>query len=161
MKCFPNILFILISIWIVPLLVAGTTESVFNPHNMPMQEQSSQCFNCHAGSTQTAKRPMGTRIPTFVGDGIRICTSCHESAVVKHMVGQRPSFNVPYYLPLDEQGRITCLTCHYTHGPLRSNKPWVDVSWIERMSNSDRLSKTFLLRHHNRNGSLCLACHDE
>ena len=142
------------------LLAAETSNSVLNPHSMPMDEHRPQCLSCHAKAKHTTAVSNGAIATIFVGDGIKACISCHESAAVKHMVGRRPDLHVPDDLPLDAQGRITCLTCHYTHGPLRSENPWVDVSWYERLTNSERLHKTFLLRRHNREGALCLVCHD-
>lgn len=160
MKCFMSCLFLLLTIVSHNLSAADNPEPALNPHLMPMREPRPQCLGCHAEVKQTKAVSYEQIAPMFVGDGIGACVSCHESAAVKHMVGRSPNFHVPNYLPLDAQGRITCLTCHYTHGALRSDKPWVDVSWFERLTNSERLHKTFLLRHHNREGSLCLACHD-
>lgn len=142
------------------LLAADTPAPVLNPHSMPANEATPQCLTCHAETEQAVTTVKVGLAPTMVTDGIKSCITCHESAAVKHMVGRRPDFKVPNYLPLDAEGRITCLTCHYTHGPLKSEKPWVDVSWFERLTNSERLHKTFLLRHHNRDGHLCMACHD-
>jgi hypothetical protein len=153
-------MFLLLAIAADTLVAADTSVPPLNPHSLPTREAMPQCLTCHAEAEQAVTTVKVGLAPTMVRDGIKSCITCHESAAVKHMVGRRPDFKVPSYLPLDAEGRITCLTCHYTHGPLSSEKTWVDVSWIERLTNSERLHKTFLLRHHNRDGHLCKACHD-
>ena len=151
--------FLILALTVNGLLAADAPAPAINPHSLPMDQHWPQCLTCHVEPEQLPVGKAGAS-PVLVTDGIGSCTGCHESAAVKHMVGKRPEFNVPGYLPLDTQGRITCLTCHYTHGPMLSEKPWVDVSWFERLTNSERLRKTFLLRRHNRDGGLCMACHD-
>jgi predicted CXXCH cytochrome family protein len=146
---------------VIDTLMAGSNPGQwFNPHLISNTESRPQCLKCHAQARQSTNQDDAIVRPLLTGDGIEICTGCHVTDTVKHMLGRRPNFPVPNDLPLDRKGRITCLTCHYTHGSLRSEKPWIDVSWFERLSNSKRLYKTFLLRRNNREGGLCLACHD-
>lgn len=155
-----NSVFLVLALAADTLLAAGAPSPTLNPHSMHVGEHRPECLTCHAGFKQAAFTVNMGAAPTLVADGIRSCIACHESAAVKHMVGKRPDFKVPNYLPLDEQGRITCLTCHHTHGPLLSGNPWVSVSWFERLTNSERLHKTYLLRRNNADGGLCMACHD-
>jgi len=151
---------------LLPLLAVNNSFAnelplnVYNPHALTMSENRPQCIGCHVDETHRADAMNGSKGPTFIDGGINACITCHESAAEKHMVGQRPDFRVPESLPLDEQGRITCLTCHHAHGPLKSEETWVDVSWIDRLTASERLHKTFLLRRNNRQGGLCKACHE-
>jgi hypothetical protein len=53
-----------------------------------------------------------------------MCIPCHEAGAINHPVGVRPEFAVPADLPLDTEGRISCLTCHYVHGSLRADHPY-------------------------------------
>lgn len=127
-----------------------------NPH--PLQDPSlvtvAVCALCHAGE------PTGSGGPELREDAASACTSCHPGGDESHEVGMQPDFAVPADLPLDAGGRMTCLTCHFAHGPLRGDRPWCSVSLLDRMLGSERLTKTFLLRRNNATGELCLACHD-
>jgi len=55
---------------------------------------------------------------------------------------------------------MACLTCHYVHGSLASDRPWASVSFMDRMTDDERMHKTYLLRRNNAEGALCLICHD-
>jgi hypothetical protein len=161
MKAISSVLLIaMVLLVILTPSMADTHLSKTNPHNLQLSVRDSQCDLCHVAVRQKTIQVKLKTLADQVVNGVDICGTCHESSSVKHMIGKRPDFKVPGFLPLDKEGRITCLTCHYTHGPLKSESPWVDVSWIEQLSNSDRLHKTFLLRRNNRDGRLCLACHD-
>ncbi len=129
------------------LLLAATAGA--SPHVTPGRDWGADCAACHVPG----------RTPDLLGDQIAMCVRCHEAAAVKHMVGMRPDFVVPSRLPLDAHGRITCLTCHHAHGELRGDGPWASVSLLERLTGSERLRKTYLLREKNTDGELCRACH--
>jgi formate-dependent nitrite reductase cytochrome c552 subunit len=107
-----------------------------------------------------ATRDVVPDMRAYVADGVSMCLACHEPDVVNHPLGARPEFPVPADLPLDPAGKISCLTCHYTHGPLTGIRPRSSVSLLERLFERDRLHKTFLLRRENGRGQLCMACHD-
>ena len=94
------------------------------------------------------------------GDGVESCVNCHGSESITHPVGARPNFAVPGDLPLDREGRVTCLTCHYIHGTLHSDTPQASASALERLFGSERLHKSYLLRRNNTEGKLCMACHN-
>jgi predicted CXXCH cytochrome family protein len=45
--------------------------------------------------------------------GTAACATCHRFPATRtHVVGVRPSFDVPESLPLGPGGELTCLTCH-------------------------------------------------
>jgi predicted CXXCH cytochrome family protein len=85
----------------------------------------------------------------------RMCLSCHDGSVRDsrdricndpgHQVGVKPSSTVriPENFPLDEQGRLLCVTCHTPHALTKTD---------------DRLVE-FFLRAPNTNSSLCKQCH--
>lgn len=141
-------------------------EPSFNPHDPTALPKvpAKLCQHCHSEPPRIfPKQDTHYIIPqkgAFVLDGIQMCISCHLEAHVQHMVGVRPSFPVPPQLPLDFQGKITCLTCHYTHGHLRSERPWASISLADRLFRRERLHKSYLLRQRNIRGQLCLSCHN-
>ena len=47
----------------------------------------------------------------------------------------------------------------FVHGELEDDKPWANVGLFEKLFNSEKLYKTYLLRETNVNGELCLTCH--
>jgi len=91
-----------------------------------------------------------------------MCFSCHDGFVLEsrflweenkhaHPVGQKPSkkIKIPLFegkkvLPLNDDGRMYCGTCHSAHG----------VSW-------DQKSTAVFMRLENENGQLCMACHTD
>jgi cytochrome c len=75
-------------------------------------------------------------------------------------VGLKLDFEIPADMPLDKKNRLSCLTCHYTHGNMDSDRPQASVSFMDRLLNANRLHKSFLLRRNNVDGELCLICHN-
>jgi len=91
-----------------------------------------------------------------------MCFSCHDGFVLEsrflwednkhsHPVGNKPSekINIPLVkgkkiLPLNDDGRVYCGTCHSAHG----------VSW-------DQKKTAVFMRLENENGQLCMACHTD
>jgi hypothetical protein len=88
-----------------------------------------------------------------------MCSGCHDKDD-GHKVGLKLDFEVPADLPLGKKNKLTCLTCHYTHGSLSSDKPQASVSFLDGMLDSERLHKSYLLRRNNAEGELCLTCHE-
>ena len=91
-----------------------------------------------------------------------MCFSCHDGFVLDsrflweegkhaHTVGKKPSdkINIPIIdgknlLPLNDDGKIYCGTCHTAHG----------VDWEQKKT-------AVFMRIANENGQLCMACHKE
>lgn len=117
------------------------------PHDLAQSKGPALCTKCHQAN------PGG-----FALDSTAMCTQCHGEDV-SHMVGVEVDFSIPKDLPLSEDGTVTCLTCHRAHGPLRSDRPWANVTVIDRWLNTEAMRKTYLLRRNNENGELCLVCH--
>jgi hypothetical protein len=88
-----------------------------------------------------------------------MCGSCHNPDD-GHQVGLELDFQIPADLPLDKKNRMTCLTCHYTHGNLNSDRPQASFSFMDRLFDAERIHKSFLLRRNNTDGELCLTCHN-
>jgi hypothetical protein len=134
-----------------------------NPHELVVG--ASGCGECHVatpdgvpeGSTRTVLPEAGE----YVADHVEMCVSCHKDDASAHPIGAKPGYPVPADLPLDEDGRISCLTCHFTHGNLKSDHRCCSASLLDRLFARDRFSKSFLLRRDNPKGQLCQACHGE
>ena len=141
----------------------GIAVGAQNPHEIAAAQQDESCLSCHATMPEqgvtTSTLAVKPDMAGYRGDGIQLCVSCHDVAEQSHKVGVTMDFTVPADLPLGEEQAITCLTCHYTHGSLRSDRPWASVSIMERLLNDERMSKSFLLRRNNVDGELCLTCH--
>ncbi|RME33297.1 MAG: hypothetical protein D6786_08075 [Gammaproteobacteria bacterium] len=120
------------------------------------------CTQCHATTPDRFPGSGPGRLPgdDLLPDGIGMCTGCHAGAAASHPLGEPLDFEVPPDLPLTESRTMTCLTCHYAHGELESDRPWASVSLMDRLTNSERMHKSFLLRRNNADGELCLVCHD-
>ncbi|OGW61496.1 MAG: hypothetical protein A2V83_01145 [Nitrospirae bacterium RBG_16_64_22] len=96
-----------------------------------------RCQECHAGDPGKSGGAFAVRAE--IG---RVCESCHREAVsLSHPVGMVPTFAIPHDFPLDDSGRVTCVTCHKTHrGASEPERP-------------------FMLRREGRGRSFCLSCH--
>jgi hypothetical protein len=122
-----------------PALFASNEHRHGNPH--AHFQNPDQCPKCHLSP---GSRPAAGRFST---EADTVCLECHakESLGRSHPVNVRPEekyrkMKVPADLPLDDDGRIMCLTCHTAHGPY--------VSYFLRRSSPDRGFEV-----------LCEACH--
>lgn len=86
---------------------------VENPHLAKKDPKA--CLVCHA-SAPGAVRQGVRRDPKlkFGGDVVALCGSCHEAYNHMHPVkiAVAPEMKSPEELPLDKDGKITCITCH-------------------------------------------------
>lgn len=138
-----------------------------NPHIITNTTLRSFCKNCHVVDlsfdidNDELLLSKHSRIDpgAFNQDGVAMCSSCHDPDYV-HKVDINIDFPIPADLPLDEKNNITCLTCHYTHGSLASDRPQASFSFMDRLVDAKRLHKSFLLRRRNVDGELCLICHN-
>jgi formate-dependent nitrite reductase cytochrome c552 subunit len=136
-----------------------------NPHEILPKSQGVDCISCHLEKPQANKTGLLSSKnyqadpAAFKTDGVEMCSGCHDKDD-GHKVGIKLDFDVPADMPLGAKNRLTCLTCHYTHGSLSSKKPQASVSFMDRMLNAERLHKSFLLRRNNADGELCLTCHE-
>jgi len=103
----------------VPALVASEVPGRANPH--AHFRNPDQCPKCHL---TPGSRPGPGRLSTTADT---VCLECHAKGNMgpSHPVNVRPEekyrkMKVPADLPLDDDGRIMCLTCHTAHGPYAS-----------------------------------------
>lgn len=136
-----------------------------NPHLISNRSDRNLCGSCHVqipeltGDAQLLSKNMSVEPDSFNQDGVAMCSSCHDPNQ-GHKVGLNIDFPVPADMPLSADNDISCLTCHYTHGSLESDRPQASVSFMDRLMNAERLHKSFLLRRNNSDGELCLTCHN-
>ncbi len=147
----------------LPLLLLGlplAAIAVNHPHQ-PRRIDPALCGDCHAEPPDRLPGEAGSRTPggPLATDGITMCMRCHPHEARAHPMGRPLDFPVPPDLPL-EGGAMTCLTCHHAHGRLESDRPWASVSLMDRLTDSERMHKSYLLRRNNADGDLCLVCHD-
>lgn len=134
-----------------------------NPHELKEQFDSMECAICHrqtpARIPENDTRAVLPGQDDFVTDPVTMCVPCHEGSMDSHPIAVRPKYLVPADLPLDKKRGISCLTCHYTHGSLKSDCQCCSMSFLDRIFDRERMKKSFLLRRENTNGGLCNACH--
>jgi len=114
----------------VKTLVAYDPRPVMNTGKQDVASNENLCFSCHDG---------------FMLDSRFLW----ESGKYAHPVGQKPSdkINIPQkngknILPLNDDGRVYCGTCHSAHG----------VDWEDKES-------PIFMRVKDVEGQLCMACH--
>ncbi len=155
-------------IYTVTVLMASVQAgSLFNPHIdvMPDNQRDAECISCHK-DIPDAKLSKKTRyllpdMNQFKQSETGMCVSCHGEENRSHIIGVTPDYTVPADLPLNKNNQVTCLTCHYVHGSLQSDKTMASASFMDHLFNRDRLNKSYTLRRNNSEGDLCLACHSK
>ncbi|MBP2679735.1 MAG: hypothetical protein H6Q82_2800 [Deltaproteobacteria bacterium] len=104
------------ALWLAPpALVASNGSGRGDPH--AHFRNPDQCPKCHLS---TGSQPAPGRFSTGADT---VCLDCHTKGNMgrSHPVNVRPEekyrkMKVPADLPLDDDGRIMCLTCHTAHG---------------------------------------------
>ncbi len=108
-----------------------------NPH---AHKDRKACIVCHVSAPAEGSAPAKENNLRFGGDMVALCSSCHES--YKHMhpvkIAVAPDMKSPEDLPLDRDGKITCVTCHDA----------MEASGVHR-------------RRRLVGRALCLNCHEE
>lgn len=134
-----------------------------NPHEISQLTLSENCLMCHTTLPKAlpTKEGRGT-IPdmsNYRGDGVMLCATCHDPKRASHMIGRKIETALPAKLPLAEDRKIVCLTCHYTHGSFYTEQPRANINFFDTLFNTHRLHNSFLLRLENTDGEFCLLCH--
>lgn len=135
-----------------------------NPHEINQQTPSDSCLLCHA---TLPKKPFVSKdrqiiVPNmadYKADGVGMCAMCHDPNRAKHMLGRKIEIPLPKELPLTEDKKIVCLTCHYAHGDFYSEQPRTNITFFDKLFNTQRMHNSFLLRLNNTDGQFCLLCH--
>jgi len=162
-----NILQCLILILVCMYTISTRADSTFNPHNLEKLslDNNIQCLSCH--KTQPAQNTKFTGkyvipvISRFIKNETAMCNECHGDDNTSHIVGVSPNFTVPADLPLNKENQVTCLTCHYVHGSLKTDRVMASTSLMDHIFNRARLGKSYILRRNNAEGDLCLSCHSK
>lgn len=113
-----RIFLILLSMALVSYLVLATQfDPRYNPHShFGKPDQCAKCHVYHRGNLETAR---------FTADCTDYCRGCHKDEQLgrsTHPVQVRLrdkywKMKIPDNFPLDDDGKIMCLTCHKAHGP--------------------------------------------
>ena len=86
-------------------------KKVESPHG---RKDAKSCIVCHVSRPGEGQSPRREGNLKFGGDVVALCSSCHET--YKHMhpvkIAVAPGLRSPEDLPLDKDGKITCITCH-------------------------------------------------
>lgn len=95
-----------------------------NPHG---RKDPKACVLCHVAVPVEGSSPRRENNLRFGGDLVALCSSCH--AGYRHMhpvrIAVSPDMKSPEELPLDKDGKITCITCHDVmegHGVVRKRR---------------------------------------
>ncbi len=94
-----------------------------NPHQI-----SVFCLSCHPEKPAAPGTPGAGAVKLLEADIAQLCGRCHESGQVTGMyhplAAIPPTMTVRDPLPLGEQVRVTCTTCHLAgHAPRRDDNP--------------------------------------
>ncbi len=133
MKTLLNLIFISFIFW---------PGSVFAIHD---DTENTKCLDCHFTLPFNRDKISYTE---KVGDICRKCHQefpCHDQHSGKsffHPLDVVPSINIPLDMPLDKQGRLTCITCHSYHAEF----------WDSEYNNEALLRRT-------KGVKLCHTCH--
>ncbi|MEW6378113.1 MAG: hypothetical protein AB1611_00750 [bacterium] len=139
-----------------------------NPHTWSNDENHTFCRECHANDPNTVVSYLDVRLKQGVtascmrGDEGINGTKCHsvEKLGRTHSVDVEPGkdMKIPEDLHLDENMRITCVTCHNPHGNWTSSIPM--VARETRVAGTNQY-RSYFLRRTNIRSALCIACHDK
>jgi len=113
------LLLLLLLFPVSPASGEGSEDSAQNPH--VYFKESGTCRRCHV-TVESVLEP-----DRFLPEADALCLGCHSIGElgITHPRNVRPGDGahrmvVPKDLPLDSQGGMICLTCHYAHGPFLS-----------------------------------------
>jgi predicted CXXCH cytochrome family protein len=97
-------------------VAAISSGSRGSAHDGPIK---TQCIECH---TRLPLAGADAPLRTETGE---ICLTCHSryhgDELGSHPVNLIPSLRVPADMPLDENGKMGCITCHSFHGGYRDD----------------------------------------
>ena len=137
-----------------------------NPHAFMNDERHIFCHECHANDPNTVVSYLDVRLKQPVtasclkgSEGIG-GTECHSRKKLGRThptdIEPKKDVKVPEDLHLDENMKITCVTCHNPHGSWTS--PIYMVAKGTKLIGSDQY-RSYFLRRTNVRSMLCYACH--
>ena len=102
-----RIIVIVLCVSVLSLFVRSAVSGIEGGHNF-----EGQCGRCHLND------PIAGGNPLFVKEINRLCQECHpqQGQGLSHPTSIKPSSPLPPELKLDVSGKMTCITCHQTHG---------------------------------------------
>ncbi len=123
---------------------------------MPFVADPASCAACHGPGRQAPAAPQDVARACST-----LCATCHTSGRTgaHHGVGHALEAGAVTNLPLTNDGRTACFTCHDLTRPRWSDVPWKAQSLFDRTFRSARRHKTYYLVMRNDRGQLCKACH--
>lgn len=113
-----EILRVLAAVGAAAILVAANAtgaeppgKTAVDPH---LRKYGKGCGICHLSTPASGSSPMWENNLRFGGDIVALCSSCHQE--YRHMhpvrIAVAPNMKSSEDLPLDKEGKITCITCH-------------------------------------------------
>jgi hypothetical protein len=145
-------------------VTAQATDS--NPHIVNKQTPQSGCTDCHIKTPELKNNNnlntngLPVDISQFKPESEALCMTCHPRDHVHKNEAGKIIFSLPPDIPVGQSHEHICQTCHYSHGKLDSDKPQANVNFIDKLFDTERMHKSFLLRRDNSDGGLCLTCHN-
>lgn len=133
-----GVLFLALSVGLMALIWTWALANS-NVHNF-----EGKCQMCHS-SVPTPGTPFEEII---LKDNVdRLCANCHSiNQRTSHPVNMRPRTSIPLQRYLDQEGRMTCITCHEVHK--------------EENNSFSRRELKGLLRGHAQGRAFCFICHN-
>lgn len=138
-----------------------------NPHPFMNDESHTFCRVCHANDPNAVASYLDVRLRQPVaasclrGDEGINGISCHSAEKLgrTHPIDVEPKegMRIPEDLHLDENMRITCVTCHNPHGNWTAPIPM--TAQDTKPMGTGRY-RSYFLRRSNIGSALCIACHD-
>ncbi len=126
------------------LLIASSASGA--PERNPHEFDQVGCTHCHIVVPGQGRILQHNVFRKNIDD---LCQECHAASLednINHRVGIRPSMKVPEDLHLNENGEISCITCHDPHTEYVGSKTG---------------NRTWFLRRQMLKRELCIACHAE
>lgn len=137
-----------------------------NPHGFMSDERHTLCRECHANDPNTVVSYIDVRLKQPVtasclrGDEGVGGIKCHSKEKLGRThptdVEPKKGMKIPEDLHLDENMRITCVTCHNPHGSWTSPIPM--VAGGPKLIGSVQY-RSYFLRRTNVGSALCYTCH--
>jgi len=109
-----------------------------------------ECLGCHKKN----------EAESFAGQSAKSCSNycltCHKG---HHKTDIRPKREPRINMPLKENNKITCYTCHDLKWKRFDDTSWKSESLFESIFNREERYPTYYLRIKNNEGALCKNCH--